>query len=98
MTSIDTDRDDVTADYRYDRETMDPSSHVVVDVVADALNRSPLDLEPLYYRVDPEALDGLVDRSLGTEGGENTAVHFDFAGCHVAVTPFEVRIFTGESE
>lgn len=94
MTQTD-DREDVTEGYRYDRVTMAPSSHVVVDVVADALDRSPLDLEPLYHRVDPSALDDLVDRSLGTDTRENTSVRFDFAGCHVTVTPVDVRVYTG---
>lgn len=82
--------------HRYDRDTAEPCSHVVVNAVADALDLSPLDLEPLYHHVDPEALDALVDRSLGASVAENTSVGFDFADCRVEVSPVAVRVVTDE--
>lgn len=93
------DEHDDTADvYHYDRDTMESCSDVVVGAVADALERSPLDLEPLYHRVDPEALDNLVDRSLGSTGSENLSVRFYFAGCRIAATPVNVRVVPDPNE
>ncbi len=99
MTRTDDDQGDeyVDADsdvHRHDRDTTEPCSEVVVNAVAKALDRSPLDLEPLYYYLDPEALDHLVDRSLGTDPVEETTVSFEFAGCRVAVSPVDVQVFT----
>lgn len=92
---------DGAATDRYDRTTMEPSSQVVVSAVAESLDCSPLDLEPLYHRVDPESLDSLVDRSLGeavsTPAGD-PSVEFRFAGCEVAVTPVEVRVVHDRAE
>lgn len=83
----------------YARETSEPCSHVVVTAVADVLDCSPLDLEPLYRRVDPSALDTLIDNSLDesskpeTEGPKReTAVHFDFAGCEVVAMATTINV------
>jgi hypothetical protein len=89
---------DPTEVYHYDRDTTEPCSEVVVNAVADALGRSPLDLEPLYYCVDPDALDDLVDRSFGSDPAHGTTVRFDFAGCRVAVSPVDVLVVTDSDE
>ncbi len=91
----DSDRTEV---YHYDRDTTEPCSEVVVNAVADALGRSPLDLEPLYYRVDPDALDDLVDRSFGSGPVHGTTVRFDFAGCRVAVSPVDVVVVADSAD
>jgi hypothetical protein len=66
---------------QYSRDTVSPCSHAVVSVVATHLGCSPLDLEPLYLRVDPDALDALVDRR--TSDTRTPSVSFAFAGCTV---------------
>ena len=103
MTTTNDERGDERVDidtdvYRYDRDTTEPCSQVVVNAVAEVLDRSPLDLEPLYHFLDPEALDDLVDRSVGTESVEETTVRFEFAGCRVAVSPVAVQVFTDSEE
>lgn len=60
----------------------DPISHRVVDAVADATGVDPLDLPPLYERVDPDALDALF-RDAG--GASVASVRFEFSGCEVLV-------------
>jgi hypothetical protein len=87
-----------TGVYHYDRDTTEPCSQVVVNAVADALGRSPLDLEPLYYCVDPDALDDLVDRSLGSELAHGATVRFEFAGCRVAVSPVDVLVVADSAD
>lgn len=91
----DDERDGTVESHHYDRDTIESCSNVVVSAVADTLNRSPLDLEPLYHRVDPEALDNLVDRSLGLGDSEDPSVRFSFAGCRVMATPVTVRVTPG---
>lgn len=57
------------------------TSENVVTAVASALDTSPLDLTPpLYERVDPEALDSLVQ-----SGPADLHVRFRYNGCTVAV-------------
>jgi hypothetical protein len=84
--------------YHYDRDTTEPCSQVVVHAVAEALGRSPLDLEPLYYCIDPDALDDLVDRSFGSGPAHGTTVRFDFAGCRVAVSSVDVLVIADVDE
>lgn len=59
-------------------------SETVVDAVADAKDVDPLDLDPLYDAIDPDALDSLFGRSAGS-GGSLTELRFAMAGCEVLV-------------
>jgi len=62
-----------------------PVSERVVEAVADATNTDPLDLEPLYTRIDPDALDAMFGG--GSETGRTEGrVSFPMAGCQVVVT------------
>jgi len=74
----------------YDRDPTVPCSHAVVSAVAASLGCSPLDIEPLYGRLDPEALDALVGRANASD--DTPTVTFEFADCAVAVTPVAVRV------
>lgn len=56
-------------------------STAVVAAVADAKDVDPLDLEPLYETVDPDALDALFSGACGSP----TEVSFTFAGFEVVV-------------
>lgn len=80
--------------YRSDRDAAESCSQSVVTAVANAVGRSPLDLEPLYHYVDPETLDRLVDRPFGSATAESPSVSFDFADYRVTVTPTAVRVVT----
>jgi hypothetical protein len=89
------DRTEADADQRrearlYDRDPADPCSDTVVSAVAASLGCSPLDLDPLFDRLDPEALDALVGRA--NAAANTPVVTFEFAGCAVAVTPAAVRV------
>ena len=57
-------------------------SEAVVDAVADAKGVDPLDLDPLYDTVDPDALDSIFRHASGTASAELT---FEMAGCEVLV-------------
>lgn len=67
---------------------MDESiSEQVIRTVADVTGRDELDLPPLYGRVDPDALDGVI------AGMPEGNVTFEYAGCEITVTADEqVRI------
>lgn len=75
---------DAGAYRQYTRDQATSCSHAVVTAVSDFIDCSPLDLEPLYLRVDPDALDRLVDSPSHPE--RHLQVEFVFAGCNVEVT------------
>ena len=58
-------------------------SEAVVTAVADAKGVDPLDLDPLYDSVDPDALDGIFGGTTGRASG--TEIRFEMAGCEVVV-------------
>ncbi|MFC7142488.1 HalOD1 output domain-containing protein [Halosimplex aquaticum] len=64
----------------------DPVSEAVVRAVAAATDRSVADLRPLYYAVDSDSLDRLL------EGAGEPSIRFDYEGCHVTVTETHVRV------
>lgn len=59
-------------------------SETVVTAVAEATGVDPVDLDPLYDVVDPDALDQIF-RSTGTSPPNSMEVRFSMAGCHVVV-------------
>lgn len=62
----------------------------IVTAVAEATNQSPVEMEPLTGRIDPDALD----KVLSTSGHKESSVTiaFEYCGCQVTVTPGDVRI------
>lgn len=70
--------DRVGEEYWGDDTTENPSN-VVPLTVAAYTNREIVDLPPLYYSIDPDALDAVVN---SMEGGHIT---FDYAGHMVTV-------------
>jgi hypothetical protein len=55
-------------------------SETVILAVADATNRDALSLPPLAASIDPDVLEGIVDRT------GNGSVRFTYAGTEVRVT------------
>lgn len=68
---------------RYDWSSTRPST-AVLKTVAIAADCEEVDLEPLYGRLDPDALDALVQSSPPAPNGETT-VSFRFADHWIAV-------------
>ena len=58
-------------------------SETVVSAVADAKGVDPLDLDPLYDAIDPDALDSIF-RHAGA-GSTVTKLSFEMDGCEVLV-------------
>lgn len=79
---------DSTYSVRLDSD--EPVAMSVVYAVASALQRQPLDLEPLSTQVDPEALDMLLNGPIGQRQG--LSVSFSFAECTVVVTPTRIYV------
>ena len=63
----------------------EPPSLAVVSVVADVTDNGPLELEPLYNSIDPDALDGLFQMSRAGPSRTGGQVSFTFEGCDVVV-------------
>lgn len=59
-------------------------SDTVVTAVATATGTDPLELDPLYTVVDPDALDGMFQPSIGAPPTD-LEVRFSMAGCQVTV-------------
>lgn len=58
-------------------------SETVIETVAKATGVDPLDLQPLYEVVDPDALDTLFGSS--DRSSRSVAIDFSFGGCRVTV-------------
>lgn len=82
------------ADSIYHLSPEEEPSIVIVTAVADVIDESPLELEPLHATVDTEALDGMLETADGTE--PDVTVTFEYCGCEVTVTPVEARVGEGE--
>lgn len=61
----------------------DEVSERVVYKVADVLNLDPIEIDPLYETVDPDALNSIFQTSTGSR--YNGRVEFTVEGCDVAV-------------
>lgn len=62
------------------------SSDDVVDVVAAARGVDPMELDPLYDVIDPDALDAVLARDTDVE------VAFEYADCLVVVRPDSITV------
>lgn len=61
------------------------ASTKVVAAVADVKNVDPTDLPPLYYAIDPDALDQLFQPQFQSVVSDTGQIQFTFAGCNVVV-------------
>lgn len=61
-------------------------SEAVVRAVADAADRDPETMEPLYAAIDPDALDSVLTPVCGGPGAADTTVAFTYAGYRVRLT------------
>ena len=59
-------------------------TETVITAVADAKGVDPLELEPLYSAVDPDALNSLFSADAGSLES-NLEVRFTMSGCQVVV-------------
>lgn len=60
-------------------------SQTVVAAVADLVDAKPGALDPLYYTVDPEALNALFESNAVDSGHALPRVTFTYEGCDVEV-------------
>ena len=87
MTSspLDGDRDPAeTLRTGYDWSAITPSM-AVIEVVSDVSGKNPTDLEPLYFSVDPGALDRLVQGNGVNADIQKLSVSFTFTGYAITV-------------
>lgn len=69
----------VAGPLEFPRDHERPSLAVVEAVTAET-ERDPLDLDPLYTQIDPDALDTLV-----ASATDNVRIGFTYEGCDVVV-------------
>lgn len=60
-----------------------PIAESVIEAIAEVMNSSSTEIEPLYESIDPDALEDLFDRQ--SEEGIPTRVEFRHKGFSVAI-------------
>ena len=79
----------------FDPDAGEPASEAVVSAVAALSGTSPVELEPLYEAVDPDALDSLVDHARRADAGDHE-LWFRYAGYDVGVrSDGRVQVYDG---
>jgi hypothetical protein len=73
------------------------ATEAVVLAVAEATGVDPLDLDPLYDCVDPDALDALFDSGDGLDDLTGS-FEFTYAGCDVTVNADQRVVVTPTAE
>lgn len=75
----------------------EPVSHTVIAAVSEVTNCDPIELDPLYEYIDPEALDTIFrSSSTGDTNHDEVCLEFDYKTTRVTVTPDYVHIDTRE--
>lgn len=73
-------------------DTRTSTSQAIVEAVAAEVGTDPLDLEPLYRAVDPDALDSLTADRDPRDGRSEAVVEFSYAGCDVLVSDGAIQV------
>ncbi|MDQ2051818.1 HalOD1 output domain-containing protein [Natronolimnohabitans sp. A-GB9] len=77
----------------FDPDAGERASEAVITAVADLTGISPIELEPLYDVVDPDALDSLVAHARRADGADTHELQFSYEGYDVDVrTDGQVRV------
>lgn len=64
---------------------IESATEAVVNAVSELTGSDPMDLEPLYRAIDPDALEAMVATG-PVEAGAETRVSFSYSGCDVVVS------------
>lgn len=65
----------------------EPVSEVVIETVASVSGVDPIELDPLYYAIDPDALDALFEpRPAAGDLPRDVRLSFSYVGLQVTVT------------
>jgi len=89
MSSTDTpDQSDTTSMYEQDFDGT--PSEAVVSTVAGATAQSPLEMQPLFEVIDPDALDRLLGE--GGEPNSSMRITFRYCGYRITVTPNRIQL------
>ncbi|ODR79557.1 hypothetical protein BG842_06525 [Haladaptatus sp. W1] len=84
--SNDNETDTQTTEITYEIGEGESPSEAVVRATADLTNTPVIDLDPLYFVMDPVHLDGLFGESRRRPGHKEHSVTFSFNGCHISIT------------
>ena len=87
--SVEYHQDSATVRTQFDQEKT-PASMAVIAALADIMDADPIELDPLYSTVDPDALDALVRVRLGTDGD----IHVTFTHEDHAITVYSYGVVT----
>lgn len=93
--SVQDDSDDTEPISLCERGLDEAPAEAVVTTVAEVTGQSPLEMEPLFEVIDPDALNMLFD-SLDDRPSSVT-VTFDYCGQQVTVTPDSIQVAQPDS-
>ena len=89
------DTDEPTYVTTFDPDSGERASEAVITAVAALTGSRPIDLEPLYEAVDPDALDSLIDHAQRTDAGTHE-LWFAYAGYEIGVrSDGRIRFYDG---
>lgn len=72
---------------QYDVDNSETLVTTVVRSVAAITGKNPVELDPLYATVDPDALEQVLDESRSDSSKqESVSVIFDFASCEITIS------------
>lgn len=81
---IDHERSEGQRHLTYERERWEAPSEAVVRTVSSLTGTDPLELDPLYHVIDPDALDGLFHEPADDDADAELSIQFN--GCTVTIT------------
>lgn len=80
----------------FDPDAGERASEAVVTAVAAVSGKRPVDLEPLYEAVDPDALDALIDHARRGDDDGTHELWFAYAGYDVGLrSDGRIRFYDG---
>ena len=74
--------------YRVSYDSTESVSMAIISTLGAVSGTDPMESEPFYYSVDPDALNNLVSGA----NGNDLQIHLDYAGHHIVVDEEEESI------
>ena len=74
-----------------DGTSSEPVTEAIVHAVASLTERDPLELRPLFDVLDPDAIEGIFDRSVASDPPATATLTFTYEGCTVSTDGVTVR-------
>jgi hypothetical protein len=78
--------------FQYTDHGLSSICEAITKAVSLITNRDPLNLDPLYNSINPDALDALFSAEILEQQGDGILVSFSYCEFYVTVTEHEIRL------